>query len=409
MWWFVDAAGQQQGPVDRAEINRLINSGHIGPDTPLWAEGWPTWKAASLAFAFPPPSRPSPPPYKPAPREQVADPRAHVEAGPRARRNRLLRLLDSLWARLPLPRYATWERVGVVIGAIVAILQGPTVVAEFGGTACEWKVPFVSSLYDCDGYIEKASGSLTAAYDGQLQDLHVAVMDGNKKTIDRLRRKGLKLRKDDFCGLFNVHYLDYLLGQSIDRVRESVSAVTSPDRVLALLPFADGMPLCTADSVTLVGESGERPFDRLALDIAATRSLMEGVCNAKADVMNERWSRAVTVINAIHANSEPSAAFREGAEGYARGLAEMRSAPANARADTCWISQTSGGQSPLRFTREMVGLCRNGGTSTAVMMAARFRASETDSDLKRKCLDIADKMSAPTPLLDRALSAWTGG
>ena len=39
MWWFVDRAGQRHGPVDQAECVRLINSGHITPETYVWTEG----------------------------------------------------------------------------------------------------------------------------------------------------------------------------------------------------------------------------------------------------------------------------------------------------------------------------------------------------------------------------------
>jgi hypothetical protein len=270
-------------------------------------------------------------------------------------------------------------------------------------------VPLASWVYDCDGYVEKDSGSLAAAYDGQLQDLNVAVMDGDKAKIDRLRRKGLKLRKDDFCSLFNMHYLDYLLGQRLDVVRDTVSSVTSPDRVVALLPFANGTPDCSSNTVTLVGNGGETPFDRLALDIAATRSLMEGVCESKPDVMNERWSRAVTVITAIHALMKPSAAFQAGVKEYTQGLAEVRSATPEDRAQTCLTSQTSGGLTPLTFTRQIAGLCKNGATSTSSMLAAEFGAYDTEGDVQRRCVGIANKMSTPTPQVDQALRSWADG
>ena len=206
-----------------------------------------------------------------------------------------------------------------------------------------------------------------------------------------------------------MHYLDYLLGQRLDVLRDTVSSVTSPDRVVALLPFVNGTPDCSSSTVTLVGNGGETAFDRLALDIAATRSLMEGMCESKPETMNERWSRAVTVINAIHAQMKPSAAFQEGAKEYAHGLAEVRSATADDRAKTCFISQTSGGETPLRFTRQISGLCKSGATSTSSMVAAEFSAYDTESDVQRRCVGIADKMSAPTPQVDQALRAWTDG
>jgi hypothetical protein len=397
VWWFVDRAGERHGPIDQAECGRLINSGHITPETFIWTEGWPDWKPARLAFAFPPRRDPPSRPQGPRDQSRAAKPQTDPISQPPSAR----------WAQLR--RYATWKRVGAAVVGIFAILQAPTVIAELGGTACGWGVPFASWVYDCDGYVERDSGSLAAAYDGQLQDLNVAVMDGDKAKIDRLRRKGLKLRKDDFCSLFNMHYLDYLLGQRLDVMRDTVSSVTSPDRVVALLPFANGMPDCSSNTVTLVGEGGETPFDRLALDIAATRSLMEGLCEAKLDVMNERWSRGVTIINAIHALIKPSPAFRAGVKDYADGLAELRAATPDDRAQTCFVSQTSGGATPLTFTRQISSLCKNGATSTSSMLAAEFGAYDTEDDVQRRCAGIANKMSAPTPQVDQALSAWADG
>lgn len=386
MWWYIDGAGQQRGPIDPAECSHLIASGKIKPDTLLWSEGWPEWKAAQLVFPFPARGvQPPPPPPAATNSDYQAEKR-------RARRRALKRI----------------GAVGGALVAVIAILQGPRTLNELHETACEWGLPLASTISDCEVYAEK-EGSRTAAYDGRLQDLRVAVMDGDTKTLDRLRRKGMKLRKDDFCDLFNVHYLDYFLGQSLDRLRDTVSPVTSPDRVLALLPFTEGTPACSSSTIALVGDGSEVPFDRLALDIAATRSLMDGICDSKPDVMNERWGRAADIINAIHAGREPSAAFREGVKAYSQGLAETRSATPNDRAKTCWISQTSGGPTPLKFAKDVAVLCRSGATSAARSMAARFRGGEGEDEIRQKCVGIAGRMVTPTPQVDQALSAWGSG
>src|ERR1051326_179962 len=43
-WYYVDA-GQQAGPVDDAQLEALVASGKIKPETLVWKEGMTTWQA----------------------------------------------------------------------------------------------------------------------------------------------------------------------------------------------------------------------------------------------------------------------------------------------------------------------------------------------------------------------------
>ena len=44
MNWFYAAGGQQQGPVDDVQLDALITSGQVKPDTLVWHEGMPNWQ-----------------------------------------------------------------------------------------------------------------------------------------------------------------------------------------------------------------------------------------------------------------------------------------------------------------------------------------------------------------------------
>src|SRR5689334_20011570 len=44
-WYYVDAAGQQAGPVDDAGLDALAASGKITPETFVWQEGMANWQA----------------------------------------------------------------------------------------------------------------------------------------------------------------------------------------------------------------------------------------------------------------------------------------------------------------------------------------------------------------------------
>ncbi|MEO5715951.1 MAG: RDD family protein [Luteolibacter sp.] len=45
--WYYSESGQQRGPVTEDEIKSLLESRRIHPDTLVWTQGMPDWKAAS--------------------------------------------------------------------------------------------------------------------------------------------------------------------------------------------------------------------------------------------------------------------------------------------------------------------------------------------------------------------------
>lgn len=45
--WFYLIGSQQFGPVDRSELNRLAQSGQIGPHSQVWTKGMPGWMPAA--------------------------------------------------------------------------------------------------------------------------------------------------------------------------------------------------------------------------------------------------------------------------------------------------------------------------------------------------------------------------
>jgi DNA-directed RNA polymerase subunit RPC12/RpoP len=58
MNWFYAIDDQQSGPVSDLQLNELLSSGKIGPDTPVWREGMADWqplKAARPVSIAPPP------------------------------------------------------------------------------------------------------------------------------------------------------------------------------------------------------------------------------------------------------------------------------------------------------------------------------------------------------------------
>lgn len=48
-WYYVDAAGQQVGPVDDTGMDALIANGLINAETLIWREGMPNWQPAREA------------------------------------------------------------------------------------------------------------------------------------------------------------------------------------------------------------------------------------------------------------------------------------------------------------------------------------------------------------------------
>ncbi len=49
MNWFYESTGQQQGPVNEQELDRLIAEGKITPDTLVWREGLADWQPLRIA------------------------------------------------------------------------------------------------------------------------------------------------------------------------------------------------------------------------------------------------------------------------------------------------------------------------------------------------------------------------
>ncbi len=53
--WYYTRNGQQQGPVDNQELNRLARDGHVSPDDLVWTEGMISWaRAGDTLDAFRP-------------------------------------------------------------------------------------------------------------------------------------------------------------------------------------------------------------------------------------------------------------------------------------------------------------------------------------------------------------------
>lgn len=50
-WYFVDAQGQQQGPVSAAVLVGHARQGRVRPDSLVWREGWPEWMPLANAAA----------------------------------------------------------------------------------------------------------------------------------------------------------------------------------------------------------------------------------------------------------------------------------------------------------------------------------------------------------------------
>ena len=103
-WHYADG-DVSQGPVDAAEIERLIASGTIGPGTLVWKDGLPDWQAASRHFTFgaSSPSDLAPPPIPngaPAPNPNIGPDGLYVGAPSRE-------FIEA--AKVCLSKYATFS------------------------------------------------------------------------------------------------------------------------------------------------------------------------------------------------------------------------------------------------------------------------------------------------------------
>jgi uncharacterized membrane protein YhaH (DUF805 family) len=70
--WFYASQGEQKGPIDAAELDMLIGTDTIGPDTLIWRDGMTDWQPAAAALpdelmpsAWSRPATPPPPPPRP--------------------------------------------------------------------------------------------------------------------------------------------------------------------------------------------------------------------------------------------------------------------------------------------------------------------------------------------------------
>lgn len=75
MWYVRPKTGGQYGPAAGNMMQQWLDAGRVGPDSLVWREGWPQWKAAAEVFArfgAPPDSGP------------VQNPQAGFAGGPTA-------------------------------------------------------------------------------------------------------------------------------------------------------------------------------------------------------------------------------------------------------------------------------------------------------------------------------------
>jgi hypothetical protein len=84
--WFYSKGGQQQGPVNSADLKKLAREGQIQPDDLVWQEGMAEWaKASRVKGLFAPPSAPVAPAVDPpmVPQNDMSPP-ALSDIGPAA-------------------------------------------------------------------------------------------------------------------------------------------------------------------------------------------------------------------------------------------------------------------------------------------------------------------------------------
>jgi len=76
LWFYLDAAGAQQGPVTRKSLHSLLASADVRRDTLVWTSGMPDWEPLSSAFAdmMPPPVPAQAQPAGPAARHVATPP-----------------------------------------------------------------------------------------------------------------------------------------------------------------------------------------------------------------------------------------------------------------------------------------------------------------------------------------------
>ncbi|MBL9113558.1 MAG: RDD family protein [Verrucomicrobiaceae bacterium] len=79
MNWYYALNGQQQGPVNEAELQRLLQVGTINLNTLVWREGLPDWQPMSSAMPASSSGAPTPPPTPESNLTEVAGVQFNVE------------------------------------------------------------------------------------------------------------------------------------------------------------------------------------------------------------------------------------------------------------------------------------------------------------------------------------------
>ena len=110
--WFYASQGEQKGPIDAAELDMLIGTDTIGPDTLIWRDGMTDWQpaAAALPDALMPSawSRPAtPPPPPPSPAREMTRPAGTAQSRGQAASGHPTQMMDAV--RTCFNKYASFR------------------------------------------------------------------------------------------------------------------------------------------------------------------------------------------------------------------------------------------------------------------------------------------------------------
>jgi uncharacterized membrane protein YhaH (DUF805 family) len=110
--WFYASQGEQKGPIDAAELDMLIGTDTIGPDTLIWRDGMTDWQpaAAALPDALMPSawSRPAtPPPPPPSPAREMTRPAGTAQSRGQAPSGHPTQMMDAV--RTCFNKYASFR------------------------------------------------------------------------------------------------------------------------------------------------------------------------------------------------------------------------------------------------------------------------------------------------------------
>lgn len=62
--WYISRNGKQVGPISRAQLDELHQSGKLAPNDDVWSASLGDWKPASTLFTFARSAAPPPPPRR---------------------------------------------------------------------------------------------------------------------------------------------------------------------------------------------------------------------------------------------------------------------------------------------------------------------------------------------------------